>query len=210
MDDKITKQCKWCNEFFEITDKPKGWMANHTRWCDNNPKKNFYLNKLSQTRSKFITNDTREKMKIGISKAHKNGAYKHVDFGKSFRGKKHKPETIEILRKKALASNHRRLRKGVIEYNGYLLDSSWELALAIRLDELEIKWTRPEPIKWIDESGLEHNYFPDFYLEKYDLYLDPKNPAAYQNQQKKIDILKKTIPNLRFILTLKECKEFVI
>ena len=102
------------------------------------------------------------------------------------------------------------MRKGIVEYNGHLLDSSWELALAIRLDELNIKWTRPEPIKWIDDSGLEHNYFPDFYLEKYDLYLDPKNPAAYQNQQKKIDILKKTIPNLRFILTLKECEEFVI
>ena len=42
------------------------------------------------------------------------------------------------------------------------------------------------------------------------MYLDPKNPAAYQNQIEKIEILKNTIPNLKFILSLKECKEFNI
>jgi hypothetical protein len=91
-----------------------------------------------------------------------------------------------------------------------LLDSSWELALAIRLDELNIKWIRPERIMWIDKNNLKRSYYPDFYLNDYDMYLDPKNPAAYQNQIEKIEILKNTIPNLKFILSLKECKEFNI
>jgi hypothetical protein len=204
------KQCRWCKEFFDTTDKPNGWMANHTRWCDENPKRKEYVKRLAKTRDEHITEETREKMKEGISEAHKRGAYDHVDFGKAFRGKSHTPESIEKIRKKALESNHRRLRKGMVEYNGVMLDSSWELALAKRLDELQIKWERPEPMKWVDKNGDEHNYFADFYLEDYDLYLDPKNPAAYQNQKEKVEVLKKTYKNLRFILTLKECEEFEI
>lgn len=204
------KKCKWCEVSFDTNDKPNGWMANHTRWCDKNPNREKYLKKLSEVRSNFINEETREKMKKGVSEAHKRGAYSHVDFGKSFRGKSHKKETIEIIRQKALSSNHRRLRKGTVEYFGVLLDSSWELALAIRLDELKIKWVRPKPIKWVDENNLEHNYFPDFYLTDYDVFLDPKNPAAYQNQIEKIEKLKKTIPNLIFIQSLNECKNFRI
>lgn len=30
--------CKHCNKEFDISDKPKGWMASHTRWCSENPK----------------------------------------------------------------------------------------------------------------------------------------------------------------------------
>lgn len=206
----MKRQCKWCKTFFDITDKPKGWMANHSRWCDENPKRKEYVNRLSKTRDEHITEETREKMKLGISEAHKRGAYQHIDYGKSFRGKTHTPETIEVIRQKALESNHRRLRKGMVEYKGVMLDSSWELALAMRLDELQIKWERPKPLKWVDKNGDKHNYFPDFYLEEYDLYLDPKNPAAYQNQKEKVEVLKKTYKNLKFILTLKECEEFEI
>ena len=204
------KQCKWCKEFFDITDKPNGWMANHSRWCNKNPKRLEYVNKLAKTRNEHITKESRNKAAKGISEAHKRGNYEHVDFGKSFRGKHHKPEVIEHIRKKALESNHRRLRKGMVEYNGVMLDSSWELALAKRLDELKIKWVRPKPLKWVDKNGDEHNYFPDFYLEEYDLYLDPKNPAAYQNQKEKVKILKRTYSNLKFILTLKECETFKV
>ena len=65
-------------------------------------------------------------------------------------------------------------------YKGITLDSSWELELAKRLDDLNIKWNRPDPLKWKDSNGLEHNYFPDFYLVDHNLYLDPKNPGAYK------------------------------
>ena len=203
-------ECKWCGEKFDTSNKSKGWMANHSRWCEANPTRKEYVERLSVIRDKHITEESRKKMKLGISEAHKRGAYAHVDFGGSFRGKSHNSKTIEIIRQKALNSNHRRLRKGVVEYKGILLDSSWELALAVRLDEVNIKWIRPEPIKWKDLNGYEHNYFPDFYLTDYDLYLDPKNPAAFLNQKEKVDILKKTYDNLRFILSLKECKEFNI
>jgi hypothetical protein len=56
-------------------------------------------------------------------------------------------ESIELIRKKALASKHRRLKKGTVEYKGVILDSSWELALAKRLDEINVQWIRPTPIQ---------------------------------------------------------------
>lgn len=34
--------CKHCNKEFDISNKPKGWMASHTRWCSENPKLNSY------------------------------------------------------------------------------------------------------------------------------------------------------------------------
>jgi hypothetical protein len=202
-------QCKWCCEFFDLKDKSKGWMANHTRWCEKNPKRKDYIEKFNKIRNN-ITQVSIEKIKLGVSQAHKQGKYKQTDFGKYWRGKNHSFGSKEIMRKKALQSKHRRLKKGIIDYKGIMLDSSWELELAKRLDQLEIQWERPKPLKWIDKNGIKHNYFPDFYLVKYNLYLDPKNPAAYQNQKEKIEVLKKTYNNLKFILTLDECRFFEI
>ena len=42
------KQCKWCKELFDIDNKPNGFMGNHTRWCDKNPKKQKYLDDLKK------------------------------------------------------------------------------------------------------------------------------------------------------------------
>ena len=42
------------------------------------------------------------------------------------------------------------------------LQSSYELRFAVLLDKFEIEWTRPEPLSWVDEKGLEHKYYPDF------------------------------------------------
>jgi hypothetical protein len=209
------KQCKWCKSFFETSDKPHTFMASHSRWCDKNPIKQKYLDDLKERDNVKLMNQSRKKS--GITNQFTKAKLDGDVISHSIKGKKHPnpfkghtTESKQKLREKALKSNHRRLRKGMVEYKGVMLDSSWELALAMRLDKLQIKWIRPEPLKWVDVDGNEHNYFPDFYLEKYDLYLDPKNPAAYQNQKEKINILKKTYSNLKFILTLKECETFEV
>lgn len=93
-------------------------------------------------------------------------------------------------------------------YNGVSLDSSWELALAIRLDEINVKWIRPKPIGWFDSGGVRHNYFPDFYLSEYDLYLDPKNPFAVKVQREKLNILMEQYDNIIIIKSLEECENY--
>ena len=92
-----------------------------------------------------------------------------------------------------------------------MLDSSWEEELAKRLDQLNIEWIRPElPIQYLTPDGKLHNYFPDFYLPKYDIFLDPKNSYAIQVQKEKLDIIKTIMNNLIIIGTLEECKSFNI
>jgi hypothetical protein len=67
-----------------------------------------------------------------------------------------------------------------------LLESSWELEIAQFLDENKFQWIRPKYIKWVDSSGKQRNYYPDFYLPEHDLYLDPKNPYAMKQDLEKM------------------------
>lgn len=74
-----------------------------------------------------------------------------------------------------------------------ILESSWELTIAKLLDENNINWIRPEPIKWIDTNNKDHLYYPDFYLTDYDLYLDPKNPYCMEKDKEKINYVSNKI-----------------
>ena len=204
---KLTN-CKYCNKVFD------GMMAaneraNHTRWCEQNPKSDEY--KKSSDCSQMRTLEAKSKRILSLKKAHADGKYDEKNSRQRGKpGTPHSEKTKQHLRERALASNHRRLRKNRIEYKGIWLDSTWEYELAKRLDELKIKWVRPDPIPWIDDQGIKHNYFPDFYLEDYDLFLDPKNPQAVKVQRKKLDMLLRQYKNIVIIETLEKCKTFTV
>jgi len=68
-----------------------------------------------------------------------------------------------------------------ITYNGIKLGSSFELTVAKSLDANNIKWCKPSPIKYKDPTGKIRQYFPDFYLPEFDVYLDPKNDYLINN-----------------------------
>ena len=63
------------------------------------------------------------------------------------------------------------------QYKGIWMDCSWEVKLAEFLDSQNIEWIRSRKIMffWTDKDGSKRRYYPDFYLPKYNLYLDPKN-----------------------------------
>lgn len=73
-----------------------------------------------------------------------------------------------------------------------VLESSWELDLAKWLDELNIKWIRPKHLTWND-GKKDRLYYPDFYLVDYDVYLDPKNPWAMENDKFKMKVVSKQV-----------------
>lgn len=198
------KCCKFCQTDF--TDMTASERANHTRWCRLNPKRSLY-NKNTEKMRQAITLESVQKRAEGIKKAHAEGKYSHVDH-RTFSGRSHSEESKRKMSEKALASPHRRLTRKIIEYKGIMLDSTWELVLAERLDEQNIKWYRPPPIPWVDESGITHNYFPDFYLPDYDLFLDPKNPQAIKVQKHKLKCLLSQYKNIIILGTLKECEQF--
>lgn len=202
--------CKHCNIDLGLFSTAN--RANHVRWCKSNPKHEEYVN--NSTAQQMQTESSIRKRTEGIKKAHAEGRYAqcHED-AKGRPGKKHSFETKQILKEKALASPHRRLVRSIRKYtqkNGTIvsLDSSWEEALAIRLDNIGVDWTRPSPIKWTDNDNVAHNYFPDFYLTDFDVYLDPKNPFAIKAQSAKLECLTKQIKNLIIITSLEDCKNF--
>ena len=202
--------CKYCLlSFNSLTPTER---ANHSRWCMQNPKRPEYVAK--NNASQMQTQSCAAKRIRGIKQAHINGKYDERNrLAKGKSGTPHTDETKELLRQKALASPHRRLVRSIRPYtqkDGTVvqLDSSWEESLAKRLDEIDANWIRPAAIKYTDHNNVSRNYFPDFYLPDYDVYLDPKNPYAIKAQMKKIECLTKQIKNLIIIESLDECKNF--
>lgn len=68
------------------------------------------------------------------------------------------------------------------------LQSTYELKVAQELDNNNIKWVRPEPLRWIDKDEKKHQYYPDFYLLDFDIYLDPKNGIGIEKDKEKISL----------------------
>lgn len=120
----------------------------------------------------------------------------------------HTPESKKLLSEAALKRNLGGVRQSKrIEYNGKVLGSSYELAVAKSLDENNITWDTCKRIRYIDPFGKERTYTPDFYLFDYDVYLDPKNdfliekinPALGFNDLDKIKLVEEQ-HNIRIIV----------
>jgi hypothetical protein len=62
-----------------------------------------------------------------------------------------------------------------VDYKGIKLGSSYEVTVAEQLDKNKIEWNRPKFFKYIDPTGKDRTYTPDFYLPQFNVYLDPKN-----------------------------------
>ena len=76
-----------------------------------------------------------------------------------------------------------------------VLQSTYELQCSQLLNDMGIKWLRPRALKYDGK-----NYFADFYLPDYDIYLDPKN-----NYKARVDAEK-----IRKVVEQNEVKLFVL
>jgi hypothetical protein len=87
--------------------------------------------------------------------------------------------------------------------NEEVLHGGWELKVAKYMDEQKINWCKSkEHFTYIFEQR-EHEYFPDFYLQDYDLFIEvkgqvmPKDLEKWKQFPKKLLIIdQKTIKNL--------------
>ena len=74
-----------------------------------------------------------------------------------------------------------------------LMDSTWEVAMAERLDHLKIAWERSEDmkLKYFSKTGRKRNYIPDFYLPEHNTYIEVKGywtDAARHKMQSVTDV----------------------
>lgn len=79
-------------------------------------------------------------------------------------------------------SMYYKMKDGKVVY----LHSNFEVRVAQSLDENNVEWSRPKPLTWTDAKGVDHRYYPDFYLVKYKVYLDPKNDYLIREHTEKI------------------------
>lgn len=184
--------CKYCNKIC----KNKNSLAQHEIRCKSNP---FRIKIVSNF--KKYNEDCRKGL---IKKAYSNQYVKAKELGlpkpkitdetrkklsNARLGKKH---TIDEI-KKISESMHKAVlnhpdsynsqnicgRVKKVKYKDILLDSKWELIVAEYLDSLYIEWYKPkEGYKYIYKNR-EHLYFPDFYLPKYDVFIEVK---GYQRE----------------------------
>lgn len=96
-------------------------------------------------------------------------------------------ETIEKLSRLAKERNlggYRPHPNRGQKYKGIWFDSKWEVKVAKSLDKNGINWERPKVgFVWTDNGN---KYYPDFFLNDFDVYLDPKNPYLQVKDKEKI------------------------
>ena len=71
-----------------------------------------------------------------------------------------------------------------VNYNGIILDSSWELIVAEFFDKNDIIWERPNVGIEYEWNNDIHIYYPDFYLPEFDLYIEVKGYKRERDQYK--------------------------
>ena len=184
--------CKYCNKIC----KNKNSLAQHEIRCKSNPH-----------RIKIVSNFKKynEDCRTGlIKKSYSNQYIKAKELGlpkpeitdetrkklsNVWSGRKH---TIDEI-KKISESMHKAVlehpdsynsqnvcgRVKKVKYKDILLDSKWELIVAEYLDSLSIEWYKPKEGHKYIYKNREHLYFPDFYLPKYNVFIEVK---GYQRE----------------------------
>ena len=81
------------------------------------------------------------------------------------------------------------------------MDSTWEVILAQKLDEIDVKWIRDNTLKlpYITRGRRKRKYIPDFYLPDYNLYIEVKGYWTDAARHKMKDVQER-YPNSFLIL----------
>ena len=137
--------------------------------------------------NKGLTKDTNEIVKHGGEKASQTlkEGFASGRIVPHFHSEEFKRRQSERAKKRNLGGWYSTKR---IDYNGVIMQSSYEVEVAKSLDENHIHWERPKPFEYkINE--VSHKYYPDFYLPDYNVYLDPKNDFLINNINPRFGIL---------------------
>ena len=185
--------------------------ASHIKWCTNNPNHSKYKEQLKTVResrkghsswNKGLTKETDERVRKQAETF-----TEHLSSGK-FRnvwiGRHHSEETKRKISEIGRNNPYQRKCKKTLPYtklDGTVvnLDSSYERFVAKFLDDHNIEWERTGIFEWVDSTGKKHHYFPDFYIPKLNIYLDPKNEYCFEAQKEKIEYIKTHYNNVIFI-----------
>ena len=185
--------CRYCDK----ESKSKNAHSNHERCCPRNPNRNYRNNKIGK------------KGGNQFSYAQKNGLEKpkawNIGLPGTMTGKQHTNDTKQkistsmklVVRNKPESYNSsNRGRTKQIVVDGIKFTGQWEVDFYLWAKENELNPKRvTTPFKYVWDG--ERNYFPDFYIESLDLYIEVKgyetdrDRAKWEQFPKKLKVLKK-------------------
>lgn len=200
--------CQYCNKLCKNDNSKR----NHERLCKLNPNKQEHpkgmLGKISHKKGKTKYTDK------SLMKASETLKYR-ISIGevKGASGRLHTEETKQKL--SIIACNrlqkHSKYSKNIEYKPGVILESSYEVDLAKILDQLNIEWIKVRKGYIWNDNGKIRRYIPDFYLPKYDLFLDAKNDFLIEKDSLKIESAKK-LNDINIIVLSKQqiTKDFIL
>lgn len=189
--------CQYCNKEC----KNENSHRNHERCCPSNPNRN-YKNGM-----------TGKKGSNQFVYAKANGLDMPIVWNKGLTGtstgRASTPEKEIDRRRKIsekLSINNKGGRSKWYEVSGQKVQGTWERNVALKLEELNIKWeklkTNKDTLEYVMDCKIRH-YTPDFYLPEHDIFLEIKG-HWWGNDREKMDIVLKTHPNKKIIIVEKE------
>lgn len=165
-------QCPFCQKEYS-----KSGICTHI-WRTHDEGKNHdpnigYKNKNRKVWNKGLTNQTDQRVKkIGkkISQIFK----KQVESGTFQKnGWAVWTEEQKLSWSKKQSENNQGGKCKWFKIDGKKVQGTWELNLALKMNELNILWQRCKPLVYYKENK-EKRYTPDFYLPEYNLFLEIK------------------------------------
>ncbi len=191
--------CKKCSKEFKQYITPKGFIK---QYCSRSCANSRIITELGK-RKRSITLKQKYNNIQSIEKRFKDNMC--VICGKIFKTKNFiKRQTCgnKICYKKILSNKAKERKLGGhligekikfknIKDEEYHLQSSYELRFAESMNNQNIYWIRPKPLKWLDKNKNWHWYYPDFYIPKTNIYYDTKNDYLIKEDKDKIERVRK-------------------
>ena len=191
--DKIEKMISGLKEVWKSEEKRKQ-MSDTIKMVkdisgDKNPMKNIETRKkVGQTRSERMTDNERKKYSDGTKKAWEEG--KFIGVNNAW---------------KCLWYDYEHSNGKV-----YKVQGTWELKFIKWLDDNNLQFDcHKGRISYIDDENKSKNYYPDFFVYDWNLYIDIKSDFTYRGQERKFEILQNSNKNIK-ILFKKDLKKLNI
>jgi len=94
-------------------------------------------------------------------------------------------------------------------YKGYKMDSNSEKEFAMLCDKKNVKWIKNNGEYFFEYIGVDlknHKYYPDFYLEEFDFWVEIKG-KLYVDKDENLEKKLSSVKNI-YLLYSKEIKKF--
>jgi hypothetical protein len=188
--------CRYCG-----SEKPNSnsWR-NHERCCPSNQDRKYKNGMIGKRGSnQYIYASENNLPKPELSRETKQ---KISERSSKYR---HSEESKRKISEK-LSVNNKGGRCKWYEVSGQKVQGTWERDVAIKLDEINVKWiklkTNRDTLQY-ELDGKQKSYTPDFYLEEYDVFLEIKG-FWWGNDKNKMKAVMEQHPQKRIIIVEKQ------